>query len=989
MSDTSSSLRPRGHLHRGTVLAAAYWFDPELLGEGEARRRVLALATPAASVHAVAGGYLLRLPRPRAVASDRAPGLPLTLEQGVLFSAPLSATERAHLSPQEGSAVLVRAGVARVYPLAGAPAVDLSEWLDVSAWVTLPVRGLGAPPPPPVSVLESLPPPTRASFGPAVPDLAPEARVMLARMRGKPPPEGLGVARRPGLMARLRAALFGAREAGAGREPGGALAVRRAGLLARLRAALSGRGAGGAARAGASGAMSAARNAASTTPRPPSRLGRWLASFFNRSNPEPGSATARAGRGAGTAPAGTPAAPSGPSMLSRLSEWMLLNTPLGQLLGRRKAEYVRRLFELFDEGNLHEALRHAIPLGSGDLDENTRVSLGLPGPREKLVLQPGRGGAASIFGGGEAVFAALKERYREAFRRYEREGRIDEAAFILAELLGAHEEAVSFLERHGRLKLAAELAEGRNLSPGLVVRQWLLAKDVARATAIARRTGAFADAVLRLSRTHPEEARILRLLWAELLAESGHWAGAVQALWPETSARAVARAWVERGIECGGDTGARLLALRASAFSDGLEAAGDRVRELLEDDTPERASERGAFALTLAGETSSPGRTALVVPTVRALLRDRAAGHARFTSDLIPRLLRDAPDGTLHADLPALSERATRAWRHDASRPRVDITTRASDAGAFAVHDAVALPDGRLLLALGEAGARLVRADGRTVAHFDVPAFALVPSVHGDRALALAPRGEVRRLSRLDLVQRRAVPWCDAPLHAWAPTYDGNVWFASLGSTVMMLDALAAGPRALWRVTDVPGRVRELAADAERLSLLTSEMERWTYDVPRGPTLRARAPLPLGDTEGGNLLTASLTADGEVSARVSVVVRGLGAPEGAPDFAPREVRSVWLKPASSRSSRPAEPTRPAGVALVLAEAWRVEVARPEGRWRLHLEDARGTERALLTFEGGEPLGVRLTAQALLAFDARGRVLWLDLEEGTARHVSVS
>ncbi|MBZ4420435.1 bpX6 domain-containing protein [Myxococcus sp. RHSTA-1-4] len=950
MSGTASLLRPRRHLHRGTVRAAALWFDPMLLGEGEARRRVLAAWTPAASVHLVAGGYLLRLPQSRAVASDSAPGLPLTLEQGVLSSAPLSAGEREQLALREGSVVLVRAGVARAYPLAGAPAVDLSEWLDVSEWVPLPARGLGAPPPP-VPTLEPLPPPTRAFFGPSVPTLAPEAQGVLARMQGRAPPEKAMAARRPGLLARLREALFGARGPG---KP--------------------------------------------SASRPPSRLRRWLASFFARSGTPHEGATASARGGSGEAPPGTRAEPSGPSLLSRLSEWMLLNTPLGQMLGRRKAEYVRRLFEMFEEGNLQEALRYAIPLGSG-LDENTRVALGLPGPREKLTIQTGQHGAASVFAGGQELFAALKERYREAFRRFEREGRIDEAAFILAELLGAHEEAVSFLERHGRFRLAAELAEGRNLPPGLVVRQWFLAKDVARATAIARRSGAFADAVLRLSRTHPEEARVLRLLWAETLAEAGDWAHAVQTLWPITDARALAREWVERGVECGGASGARLLALWATAFPDGLETAAERVRELLEDDTAERAPERFAFALTLSGESPSPGRTALVVPTVRALLRDRAAGHARFASDFVTRLLRDAPDGTLRADLPPLSERSTVTWSSDVSRPRINVTVRASDAGAFPVHDAVALPDGRLLLALGEAGARLVRADGRTVAHFDVPAFSLVPSVHGDRALALAPRGEVRRLSRLDLVARRAVPWCDARLEAWAPTYDGNTWFVSSGHTVMMVDAFSAGLRALWRVPDLPGRVLSLAVDAARLSFLVSgpsSLERWTYDLAQGPTLRARGELPLPvNTQPATLLTVSLTSDGEVTALVAVPVAVLPLDVASSRFlaepaptAEHEVQLLWLQPAGTRSPQFPESVRPGCEVFVLAEHWRVDVMRCSGHWQLHLVDARGTERALLVFEGTDVPRVRLFATALLAFDSRGRLLALDLERGTVRHVAV-
>jgi hypothetical protein len=211
------------------VRAVAFWFDPGLLGEGEARRRVLAGWAPGSAVLAVAEGYLLRLPRPRVVASDAASGLPLTLEDGVLTSAPLSAREREQLAPREGSAVLVRAGVARVYALASAPVVDLAAWLDVAEWVTLPVKGLGAPPPPPVAALEPVAAPTRAAFGVRVPALAPEARVMLARMRGEAPPPEAIVPVRPGLLARLRAAL-GAK---------GTASPARPGLLARLRAAMS------------------------------------------------------------------------------------------------------------------------------------------------------------------------------------------------------------------------------------------------------------------------------------------------------------------------------------------------------------------------------------------------------------------------------------------------------------------------------------------------------------------------------------------------------------------------------------------------------------------------------------------------------------------------------------------------------------------------------------------------------------------------------
>src|SRR5262249_3706532 len=144
------------------------------------------------------------------------------------------------------------------------------------------------------------------------------------------------------------------------------------------------------------------------------------------------------------------------------------------------------------------------------------------------------------------------------FERLEREGRIDEAAFVLAELLRESAEAVAFLERHGRLRLAAELAEARALPPGLLVRQWVLAGDVDPALRIARRRGAFADALVRME--NHERAPALRVVWAETLAEAGDFAAAVDVIWPVESARRIGAAWVEHAIAQGGVPAARMLA---------------------------------------------------------------------------------------------------------------------------------------------------------------------------------------------------------------------------------------------------------------------------------------------------------------------------------------------------------------------------------------------------------------------------------------------
>src|SRR5690606_1366062 len=145
---------------------------------------------------------------------------------------------------------------------------------------------------------------------------------------------------------------------------------------------------------------------------------------------------------------------------------LVLRTRLGRWLGDAHGRYLGELFDMFERGDLDAALRHAIPLG-GPTQSGT-VSLAKLRPRGELSI-----GAHATVATGTLLtatdgYAELRQRYRAAVELLEQRGRIEEAAFVLAELLHADEEAVAFLERHGRLHKAAELAEGRQLAPGLV-----------------------------------------------------------------------------------------------------------------------------------------------------------------------------------------------------------------------------------------------------------------------------------------------------------------------------------------------------------------------------------------------------------------------------------------------------------------------------------------------------------------------------------------
>src|SRR5262249_40175530 len=152
----------------------------------------------------------------------------------------------------------------------------------------------------------------------------------------------------------------------------------------------------------------------------------------------------------------------------------------------------------------------------------------VPQPRKSLTITADRSASRTGIGIVPDIFEDLRRMYGRAFEKLDREGRYEEAAFVLAELLQESEEAVLYLEGHGLYTLAAQLAESRELAPSMIVREWFLAGRIDRAIQIARRSGAFQDAVLWLERSHAKEAERLRLLWADALADAGNYMAAVE-----------------------------------------------------------------------------------------------------------------------------------------------------------------------------------------------------------------------------------------------------------------------------------------------------------------------------------------------------------------------------------------------------------------------------------------------------------------------------
>jgi hypothetical protein len=902
------------------VDASGFLVDGSLIGEAEARRRILALWEPGATVYRIARGWLIRLPAPRRVRCDQAPGLPLTAEKipvgRALVSAPFTPEDLRALDPPDGALVRLQAGETRIERPAEADRVDPAIWLDLTAFTVVPAVTLGAPP-----------------VTPRPPAPEPGAFDLRARLKGVPPaaPE----------LAEVLAALSRQKGgAGAERRPGGARRIKNVGnWLHGLRWSLR--------------------------RRPP------VASFPGRSGTHEliiaGAAPPRRTPGLG-------------ERLRVLVHHMVEKTAVGsllsQMMGRRHAAYIQQMMDLFERGELREALRYAIPLGGPAGEALRGLPLRLPGPRRSLEIRPETPRTNSTLPTSSDLYNELQRLYRTAFQRLEAQGHIEEAAFLLADVLLASEEAVAFLERHGRLRLAAEMAEARQLPPGLVVRQWFLAGDRQRALWTARRTGAFADAVTRLERSRRhEEAQALRLLWGNDLAEAGSFVAAVEAVWPVHEARRLALKWMDRSIEQGGSPAGRMIARKLALVPDDFETSRDQAVMLLESWRAEGASARLAFAETLRQGPRTPETMTLARAAVRTIARDSGRFGARMSPDQFRQLVSFAEDGALRADAPALPLPDPGPWVARETPWTIEIGP--SDVGIMNASDAAFLPNGLTLLALGEAGVRLISRAGRTVAEIDQPAHRLVVSDNGNRAIALAPRGDTWRLARIDLAARKGELWCDARFDAAASDFDGALWFVASADGLVAIDATGRSFDGPWGVPDLGRRVPSIVRSPQRCSLITkgADPEVWTYEIP-SLFLRSRAELP-ETTRPADTRHLGISAEGQLAEQWVIAPESEGNAAESPFHVQVHGRFAF-------QFRLPGPGWTSGLP-VLAGDWVAAPVHAPDEARLYLiHRPTAKVKAEVVLSRAQRLSARLTPSYLTLTDDRGRLLVLDLEYGQIR-----
>jgi hypothetical protein len=214
------------------------------------------------------------------------------------------------------------------------------------------------------------------------------------------------------------------------------------------------------------------------------------------------------------------------------------------------------------------------------------------------------------------------------------------------------------------------------------------------------------------------------------------------------------------------------------------------------------------------------------------------------------------------------------------------VVVEAADRGLTPVLDARVLPGGRMALALGGAGVAILHPDGRPLFSFDVPAQRIVPADHGGRLLAIRQTvpGQVT-VWVLDLVGRRHTVFGEIPADLWAGSYDGANWFVAAGPDLWMLDLIADGPAAIWKLEETGGPIVALSRSATALSVGTldwggydkgHQVVRTHYDLP---SFRAtgKQVVPFGPDHG--LLPTGDTRPGAVDGDLQSVVTRVAGPE--------------------------------------------------------------------------------------------------------------
>jgi len=562
---------------------------------------------------------------------------------------------------------------------------------------------------------------------------------------------------------------------------------------------------------------------------------------------------------------------TGASVLNKLKAGLsrlLMRSPLADAIGKAQAKFIEDTLQKFQDGNLEEALKRAIPIGSmkDALDSIDHPFTGRFMPRSELSisLQQSQGGRSISLD--EQVLEMLKHTYQKAFEKLDAEGRIEEAAFVLVDLLQEIDQAISYLEKHKKYLMAAQIAEGHQVEPARIIRQWILADDWKRAIQIARISNRYEEAITLLSASHKAEADQLRWMLADMHYASGNLETAVEIGWPVTEKRPAVLAWLKESVALGGSLGIRHQLKLALYDQDGEDEYIPAIQQLFRDDSSSSAAQRLQLIDELNQYPTNSVAKSLASMAVRPYLRDVAKGWIHHDNSRWNRLITLADDHVLRTDVSRIniSESNSKQPLRTQTQP-----VKYALSACFGRHilDCQRLADGSLLLAFGEAGVEHRSAQGELLASYADICHEIVMSDQGYQALLVAVHEGFQVVAVFDLVTRSTTYWQQTKLDTWADNYDGLSWIVAKADRLWVLDLQQASMVSLWSLGDLKGDVTLIRRDPACFSFLVqsdTNNELWKYRLP-DLFLKERTPwgqatltdIPADMSSSGKLLLVS------------------------------------------------------------------------------------------------------------------------------------
>ncbi len=534
--------------------------------------------------------------------------------------------------------------------------------------------------------------------------------------------------------------------------------------------------------------------------------------FLRRSSPGQSVATTtpQPAQQPASAPAAAqgPATPASPSRFQKWLEKLHMLTGLSRRFDQQHTAYMKKMLQMFEQGELDEALRHAIPLGNAG-DISLGKSAGKLAPRQHLEISSGRKAVGGLLSAHPDLHAYLERIYQQAYDHYDHIGDIDKAAYILAELLNRKQAALDYLEKHQRYAQAADLCVNWQMSPTIAIRLYLLAGNIAQVNLLGTTTHCFAAAIHSLGDRHPEHVRTLRRLWAEHLIEQGFWLQAVDAIWPVPEERERAIQWLRQVEQVYGELGLRAWLQRLMLEPEQCALEMDRALALCQQDS---AAFHRAIALIFAlqQQYTTPPPAALIHLWTPFLLADWQQGKLQLAPKELRKWVDWSQNALLRADLPKISAQESASAQSQAQWAHTELKLDAPDPGLWHLHDVMPLSSGRTLLALGESGLVMIDDAQQVLLRFNMPAFRIVLADSQEVALLLTHRAEGWLVYRVDLVTGASKALGLTDIDHYAPTFDGMSWLVAKDQTLQIVDTRASARQLLFAPTATSGVIRQL-----------------------------------------------------------------------------------------------------------------------------------------------------------------------------------